>query len=424
MNKLMARAAALLLAMLILAGTTPALAKSYTGTVNKDKVFFRSRANTSSVWHAQLNRGTKVTVTGVRGDFYAVEYDKKNGYIMRSLVDLPSSALRGLGVEGKTSQASKYDKVTSISGLGAAPAATRKGSSGDAVEKLQRALQIKGFLKGRVDGIYGEQTASAVSAFQKAAGLSQTGSANSATINSLFGKGGGSSNQSVSIKDDPGMKGITDISKITVPRGTRPGDSGQHVRALQQALKLKGYYKAAVDSSYGDLTTDAVKRFQRAHKLTADGIAGNGTLRALFGRNAGEAAYTTQRLDWKRSSGTIPQFASFTIKDVSSGLTFQARRWSGSNHLDAEPLTKKDAQTLKKIAGGAYSWARRAILVRYNGKVYAASMNTMPHDQETIKDNNYDGHFCIHFYNSKTHGTNRTDTAHQNAVTRAMKASW
>ncbi|HPY93997.1 MAG TPA: peptidoglycan-binding protein [Clostridia bacterium] len=423
MKKTLIRAAAALLAVLILSGAFPAQAATYTGTVNKDKVFFRTSATTGSAWHAMLDKGTRVTLTGARGNFFAVTYNKQVGYIMRSLVDAPGAALKAFGLEEKSETSSKYAKVTSISGLGGAPRATSKGSTGDAVEKLQRALQIKGFLKGAADGIYGDMTAKAVSAFQKSAGLSQTGQANKATIGKLFGTGGGT-DKTVSAKDDPGMKGITSISKIAVPNTSRPGNTGKHVRALQQALKLKGYYKAGVDSSYGDLTTDAVKRFQRANKMTADGIAGNATIKALFGKNAGNHTEETLRLDWNRASGTIPQFSSFTIKDVSSGLTFSARRWSGKNHLDAEPLTKKDAEVLKKIAGGAYSWARRAILVRYNGKVYAASMNTMPHEQDTIKGNNYNGHFCIHFYNSKTHGTDRKDAAHQNAVARAMKADW
>ncbi|NLM86758.1 MAG: SH3 domain-containing protein [Clostridiales bacterium] len=396
------------------------LAETYTGTLNKDKVFFRARPNTDSIFYDQLDKGTKVTLLGISGNFYKVEYKKQSGYIMRSLVNAPSAALRAFGVQDKEESASKYSKINTISGLGEPPRATRKGSSGDHVEKLQRALQIKGYLKGRVDGIYGNMTVDAVKAYQKAVKLEMTGDANSQTILKLFGRA-----ESIASKDDPGMKGITSIGKIEVPNTTKPGNSGRHVKALQQALKLKGYYKASIDSSYGDLTTEAVKKFQRAYGLKADGIAGNSTIKKLFGKNAANYTIPVNKLDWfKGGSGTIPQWSSFTVKDVSSGLTFSARRWSGYNHLDAEPLTKKDAAVLKKIAGGAYSWARRAILVKYDGKVYAASMNTMPHEEESIRDNNYEGHFCIHFTNSKTHGTNKLDSAHQNAVKRALGSEW
>ena len=50
-------------------------------------------------------------------------------------------------------------------------------------------------------------------------------------------------------------------------------------------------------------------------------------------------------------------------------------------------------------------------------------MNGMPHGTSTL-NNNFDGHFCIHFYNSRTHGTDRVDEDHQNAVARAMNATW
>ena len=41
-----------------------------------------------------------------------------------------------------------------------------------------------------------------------------------------------------------------------------------------------------------------------------------------------------------------------------------------------------------------------------------------------VKGNNFDGHFCIHFYGSKTHGTKKVDAMHQNCVAEAMKHSW
>jgi hypothetical protein len=99
------------------------------------------------------------------------------------------------------------------------------------------------------------------------------------------------------------------------------------------------------------------------------------------------------------------------------------KRWAGANHIDAEPLTAADTATMKSIYGGSWSWNRRAILVKYNGHVYAASMNGMPHGTTTISSNNFNGHFCIHFYNSRTHETNRVDANHQNAVARAMNAA-
>ena len=304
------------------------------------------------------------------------------------------------------------------------PAATKVGSSGAAVAKLQQALKIKGYYRTTVDGLYGNGTASAVKNYQKAVGLNQTGTADSTTLKVLWGKATVPKTNTTTVSTDPKMNGITKISQITVPSTTRKGNTGKNVLALQQALKIKGYYKAAINSKYDDNTVEAVKAFQKAKGLYVDGVAGNKTIKALFGTNAANYTYVTERLDWFHGgSGRIPNGASFTVKDVLTGKTFSARRLFGANHMDSEPLTSKDSATLKSLYGGHYSWNRRAILVKYNGRVYAASMNGMPHGTSTI-NNNWPGHFCIHFYGSKTHGTKRVDSAHQSCVARAMNASW
>jgi peptidoglycan hydrolase-like protein with peptidoglycan-binding domain len=416
------RKTAVLLAFILFAAMMPALslAATYAGTINEDKVFLRSKANTSCNYYDKLMKGTKVGVTGASGDFYKVSYRTYTGYVMKKFVDLSSSARKKLQAEDKPEYTSKYARVKYISGLGDAPRETRSGSAGDDVEKLQRALQIKKHYTGNIDGKYGPATVAAVKSYQKASKLSVTGRADSRTIQSLFGK-----LSETTAKNDPEMSGITRIGQISVPNTTRPGNSGSHVKHLQQALKLKGYYKAPIDSSYGQKTSDAVKRYQKAVGLEADGVAGFATIRKLFGKNAANFTYETEKLDWfNGGTHVIPKGATFTIKDISTGRTFSARRWSGVNHVDAEPVTAGDAATMKSISGGSYSWARRAVLVRYNGRVYAGSINTMPHGTKTISGNNFDGHFCLHFYKSKTHETGRVDGTHQNAVSRAMNASW
>lgn len=86
----------------------------------------------------------------------------------------------------------------------------------------------------------------------------------------------------------------------TVPRGTttstttqprtillapastlKPGDTGTQVRVLQSVLAQLGYSPGTVDGQYGAATVRAVSNFQRAQKLTVDGIVGPATLAAL-----------------------------------------------------------------------------------------------------------------------------------------------
>jgi hypothetical protein len=71
-------------------------------------------------------------------------------------------------------------------------------------------------------------------------------------------------------------------SRILVPTSTlKPGDTGAQVKRLQRTLAHLGYAPGSVDGDYGPSTVAAVKRFQQASKLTADGIVGPATLRAL-----------------------------------------------------------------------------------------------------------------------------------------------
>ena len=61
----------------------------------------------------------------------------------------------------------------------------------------------------------------------------------------------------------------------------KQGATGGEVKEVQRRLKQWGYYNGAVDGIYGKGTVEAVKKFQKKNGLTADGIAGIETYRAL-----------------------------------------------------------------------------------------------------------------------------------------------
>ena len=286
----------------------------------------------------------------------------------------------------------------------------RMGDSGSAVKDLQTKLKKLGYYDGTVDSTFGSGTYAAVRAFQKKYNLTADGVAGSETLKKL----------------DSAYKNA-DSNTSTDDDSLRKGATGTAVKTLQTNLKKLGFYTAYVDGSFGSTTESAVKAFQKKYGLTADGVAGSATLKKIESvvASASSGKITTERLDWFNGGKyVIPNGAVFQIKDVSTGLIFSARRQSGGNHMDAEPLTAEDTAILKKINGGTFSWRRRAVLVKYNGHVYAASIYSEPHGTNTILDNNFDGQFCLHFYGSKTHGTDRVDADHQKCVEQAMKATW
>jgi hypothetical protein len=81
----------------------------------------------------------------------------------------------------------------------------------------------------------------------------------------------------------------TAAQPATAPSITlKPGDKGTQVVVLQRALTRLGFSTGKADGQYGPATTAAVKRFQQSAGLTADGILGPATLRAL-GQKLGNA---------------------------------------------------------------------------------------------------------------------------------------
>src|SRR5262245_27022004 len=67
----------------------------------------------------------------------------------------------------------------------------------------------------------------------------------------------------------------------TIGTTLRVGSTGEAVRCLQSRLDQLGYDPGPVDGQFGTMTRAAVVRFQRARGLTADGIVGRETGRAL-----------------------------------------------------------------------------------------------------------------------------------------------
>jgi len=163
-----------------------------------------------------------------------------------------------------------------------------------------------------------------------------------------------------------------------------------------------------------NLTTSSVLSIGQKLTIPVHHIAVQPTVSAKHG----------EYLDWwTEAQYVFPINKVATVTDFQTGRSFQVKRTIGANHADCEPLTAKDARIIKEVWGGSYSWKERAVIVSVDGRRIAASMASMSHDISYINDNNFNGHFDIHFKNSTRHSDGKTSDAHQRQVAIAAGVS-
>lgn len=194
----------------------------------------------------------------------------------------------------------------SILSIASSALALQKGDRGPSVKDLQQDLQRAGFYQVPVTQVYDIKTEDAVRRFQKAASISVDGVAGPATLQKLEGWRAAvtvNTNRAAATKkpvvrtnsnneQKPSVKVAANTTKRRNPNLLGKGDEGEAVRALQERLRVAGFYYGNSTGIYGPITEDAVKRFQRAYGLDVDGIVGAQTLTKLppMGVGFGEEA--------------------------------------------------------------------------------------------------------------------------------------
>jgi hypothetical protein len=197
-------------------------------------------------------------------------------------------------------------------------------------------------------------------------------------------------------------------SKVNASSVLRTGSKGAQVRQLQTDLKKFGYYTSTIDGVFGPKTKLAVMEFQDDAGIRIDGIVGPQTLKAL-------KTYVPQPHSWALVDKMFLAGSLAVITDIQTSIKFVVQRLGGRLHADVEPKTAQDTAAFKKIVG-KWTWNRRPVEININGEIYPASINAMPHGVQKIYGNDFIGHFCVHFLNSKTHVRGTKDKTHQAAV--------
>ena len=142
-------------------------------------------------------------------------------------------------------------------------AAIKLGDRGIEVEQLQKILIERGFLNGKADGICGEETVNAIKKFQSEIGLEVDGICGDETMKFLI--------ETVDTTFE------TDDENYSIKFGMK----GPDVEELQNILIALGYMNGTADGYAGNLTIEAITKFQISHGLIADGICGTATFDAI-----------------------------------------------------------------------------------------------------------------------------------------------
>lgn len=142
------------------------------------------------------------------------------------------------------------------------------GVSSPSVAEVQKTLNKNGYDSGTADGIFGSKTLFAVLNFQRDAGIKADGIVGPQTRQALEIKA--SAIETKPVKNDNTL---------------RLGSRGDAVKELQNSLNNKGYWSGQADGIFGQLTHQAVVKFQKSSGLQADGIVGTQTKKALSSNN-------------------------------------------------------------------------------------------------------------------------------------------
>ena len=228
-----------------------------------------------AVWGVQqalINKGVVVKggADGKFGTATAVAlgaFQKKAGLAVTKTLDEPTAIALGLVAAPKPVMTAAI-RTSSIF--------PKFGDKGDTIRTIQTAMLRDSIgLPGGVDGHFGNATRPALAEFQKRRGLPITGEVDQATMDAITAV-------VPVLVAQPAVAAPVASSSISIDNLPRRGQSGEHVRALQQALVANGItIKGGVDGVFGVATAVSLGAFQSARGLAVTNAADANTAAAL-----------------------------------------------------------------------------------------------------------------------------------------------
>ena len=431
---------AILACLMLLTAAGYAESKKY-GKVNHTSVRFRKQAESTDSW-ATLDKGWPVEILGTKKaggvEYYHVvcgtprNPDRQYwGYIQKQYVTRTSSK-PATPAASSSSSSSSSSKATVKTESGTVKTTAdkvrlRKGPSADADTKTQvkEGTTLKYSAVVTQDGVkwykvkYNGDTCYIMAKFCKTVPDKEASSAKN------------TSSAKETCKDaqkpsDPSTTAVTTREKVVLrASGSSNGKQVAVLTNKRTVCTLKGsttkadgyvWYKVKADGKTGWVRGDLLRILSKDEAKTfKDSSQYKGTL------------YTPELAKWSSVKDIFYKGCVAKVTDVSTGISFKVRRWSGGLHADVEPYTAADTKAMCKIYGVSKAqdisdrnmYQRRSILVTIGSHSYAASMYGVPHNYpegDTIDDNNFKGQFCIHFVDSQVHRTKVVDSDHQRAI--------
>ncbi len=382
-----------ILLLLVVFGSSCAFAASGQHEVTASRLYFRENNSSDSRSIASLSKGTVVTVLSTSGGWAKARWDGKEGYLSTEYLEKITEA----SIQGSNTTKLSGTAWTNASAVmyKAADTSSEKIFTLDKGEKLSVRGETLNFYYVKAEGESGYVLKSWVS-FDEVKQTNSSAKSSTASSNSSAASASGMLSE---------------------------GCEGEEVKELQKRLSDLGYMSSRYITGYfGSLTYNAVIAFQSVNSLDVDGIVGPATRKKLNSSSAKKPPKVIE-MDWYKtnvSSLVYKRGGTAQIIDCATDTVINIRRVGGSNHMDIEPLNAEDTEKLLKLYGGRWSWDRRAVVLVAGGKYIAASINGMPHGSEISTCNNFEGQFCLHTTNSRTHGTDRVDGDHQSCIRRAL----
>ncbi|MCL1821003.1 MAG: SH3 domain-containing protein [Oscillospiraceae bacterium] len=235
-----------------------------------------------------------------------------------------------------------------------------------------------------------------------------------------------------------GMTGYVLNTYITITEELVPiddvGSEAGYVNASNVRLRADSNTNSKIMATLNRGTTLTVLNYaEEWYEVSVDGMNGYilgiyvtiGEANVMASPSASAAAVNpgaVELLDWSEVKGHLGSGVVASVTDVATGITFQIKVHSSGRHADVEPLTADDTAKILQIRGGSYSWTPRAVWVTVNGRTFAAACNGMPHSVSNIKNNNFPGHFCIHFLNSRNNYDAQVNPSMQKQVEIAYRS--